>query len=124
VTLRKRNATGFGIDGNHGGSNGQNVYLWTYSANNANQRWIEVDRGNGFFSYVKQSTNFALDYNTSNQNQQWKKVSKGGSSFQLQKRNAINFCLAGGVGGARGQNVKIFTVTNSSQNQQWIITEQ
>lgn len=139
VSLRKRNATGFGIDGNHDGSNGQNVYLWSYNANNENQQWEEIDHGNGYFSYLKLDTNFALDggnggssnqnvhlwaYNPSNQNQQWKKISKGGSNYQLQKRNATNFALAGGDGGSNRQNIKINTVNTTHYNQQWIITEQ
>jgi len=136
VTLRKRNANGFALDGGNGGENGQNVYLWNFNANNVNQQFVEVDRGGGFYSYIKQGTNFALDggnggetgqnlylwtSKANNFNQHWKKVSKGGNVYQLQKRNSLGFSIDGGVGGATGQNVYLWSSGNSNQNQQWII---
>ena len=53
VSLRKRNASGFAMDGNRGARNGQNVYLWSYSSSNRNQKWDEISRGSGSFSYQK-----------------------------------------------------------------------
>ena len=52
VHITKRNATGFAIDGNRGAENGQNVYIWAENDNNVNQQWIEIDRGNGYYSYL------------------------------------------------------------------------
>jgi len=138
VTLRKQNAPDFAIDGNNGGANGQNVYLWNFNPNNVNQQFIEIDRGNGFYSYVKQGTNFALDggsggargqnvnlweVSETNFNQQWRKISKGGNTYQLQKRNALGFSIDGDAGGARRQNIYLWRTLNNNQNQQWIIEE-
>jgi len=98
VTMRKGNSN-FAIDGNNGGANEQNVYLWSYSASNVNQQWVEVSRGSGFYSYKKRNTNYCLDggvggqngqnvklytCGTSNQNQHWKKVNIGGGKYRLQ----------------------------------------
>jgi len=59
--LRKRNKREFAIDGGGGGSNGQNVKLWASNTNNVNQKWVQINRGNGFFSFKKANTNFCLD---------------------------------------------------------------
>ena len=64
VHLTKRNASGFAIDAPGANpSNGDNVYLWSANQNNANQRWIEIDRGNGYYSYQKEGTNYCIDGN-------------------------------------------------------------
>jgi len=61
VQMVKRNASNFAIDGNHGGENLQDVYLWSESEENVNQQWFEIDRGNGYYSYQKVDTEFCLD---------------------------------------------------------------
>jgi len=136
VTLRKRNATGFALDGGPGGSNGQNIYLWSHNSNNANQQFIEIDRGGGFFSYQKVGTNFSIDggnggqraqnvylwqTNANNFNQHWRKVLINGNTFRLQKRNSPGFSIDGGRGGQRLQNVYLWSSGNNNQNMQWII---
>ncbi|MFK8161975.1 MAG: ricin-type beta-trefoil lectin domain protein, partial [Lewinella sp.] len=136
VTMRKRNATGYAIDGNGGGSNNQNVHLWSYNPNNVNQQWIEIPRGNNFYSYQKVGTNYCLDggnggarnqnlklwsCNSSNQNQQWKKISVGGGAHRLYKRNATAYNINGGNGGSNGRNVNIYDNT-TSQNVHWVFT--
>ncbi|MDP0491593.1 MAG: RICIN domain-containing protein [Verrucomicrobiota bacterium JB023] len=136
VTMRKRNASGYGIDGNNGGSDGQNVYLWSHDPNNVNQQWEEIDRGGGYFSYQKRNTNFSLDggngggngqnlylWTTSdnNYNQHWRKVHVSGSLYLLQKRNATGYSIDGGAGGASGQNVYLWSTNTGNRNQQWII---
>lgn len=55
VNMRKKNAMGYAIDGNNGGANGQQVYLWEFNADNINQDWIEIDRGGGYYSYQKKA---------------------------------------------------------------------
>lgn len=57
VHIKKRNATNFAIDGGNGAANDQDVKLYAQNPNNVNQQWIEIDRGNGFFSYQKNNTN-------------------------------------------------------------------
>ena len=135
VTIRKRNATGFGLDGGNGFANGQNVYLWTHNPNNVNQQWEEIDRGGGYYSYQKAGTNHSIDggnggasgqnvylwaTNANNQNQQWRKVSVGGGAYQLVKRNAP-YAMNGGGGGANGQNVNLYSSSATSQNLQWFV---
>jgi len=137
VHITKRNATGFAIDGNKGGANGQDVYLWSESGTNENQQWLEIDRGNGYYSYQKVGTDFALDggkggadrqnvylwtVEEDNYNQHWKKVDLGNGAFQLVKRNAPSFALNGGGSGSNGQSITLFDSSNSSENLQWYIT--
>ncbi|MGJ8638236.1 MAG: discoidin domain-containing protein [Opitutaceae bacterium] len=135
VTMRKRNSSGYGLDGGNGAADGQNVYLWSQNSNNVNQQWEEIDRGNGYYSYQKAGTNYSLDggngggngqnlylWNTSatNYNQQWKKVQISGNIYLLQKRNASGYSLDGGNGGANGQNVYLWGTNTGNQNQHWI----
>ncbi|WP_299313683.1 RICIN domain-containing protein [uncultured Aquimarina sp.] len=137
VHIVKRNATGFAIDGNKSGADGQNVYLWSANPNNANQQWIEIDRGNGYYSYQKKGTNFCMDGNRdgatgqnvylwtcseNNPNQHWQKVDVGGGAFKLIKRNAPGFALDGGSGGSDSQNIALWDSSNTSQNLHWNIT--
>ena len=136
VQLVKRNATGFAVDGMDGAANRQNVQLAAINPNDINQRWIEIDRGNGFYSYQKQGTGHCLDGNNgganrqnvhlwicgaNNLNQHWQKVNVGSGFVQLRKRNALGFTLNGGSGGSQGQNVSIFDSSNPSQNLHWRI---
>lgn len=137
VHITKRNATGFAIDGGGDGANGQNVYLWSANESNENQQWIEIDRGNEYYSYKKVGTNYCIDGNNqganrqnvylwnceeNNENQHWKKVSVGGGAYKLIKRNAPEYALDGGSNGVNGQNVQLYNASNTSQNLHWIIT--
>ncbi|GAA3516904.1 hypothetical protein GCM10022393_33730 [Aquimarina addita] len=137
VTIQKRNATGYAIDGGNGGANRQDVYLWSYDPTNPNQQWVEIDRGNGYYSYQKQGTNYCIDGNRggankqnvylwtcgeNNYNQHWEKVSAGGGSYKLIKRNASGFTLDGGSGGKDGQTVQLWNSSVTHQNLNWIIT--
>lgn len=134
VQLRKRNAMNYAVDGNVGGANGQNVYLWSQNSGNVNQQWVEISRGNNFFSYKKKNTNYCLDggnggangqnvylwtCNSGNQNQHWKKVNLGGGNYRLEKRNASSYSIDGGNGGGNGQNLYLWSSNNSNQNQHW-----
>ena len=137
VHIRKRNAQAFAIDGSNGAGNGQNVYLLAQNANNTNQQWVEIDRGNGYYSYQKQGTNHCLDgnknganrqnvylwlCNDNNQNQHWQKTSTDSGFFKLIKRNASGFAINGGSNGSNGQNVDLYDASNPSHNLQWSIT--
>lgn len=136
VHITKRNASDFAIDGNNGTSNGVNILLWTANQDNTNQQWVEIDRGDGYYSYQKQGSNYCIDGNSggadrqnvylwtcaeNNQNQHWGKVSTDSGFFQLVKRNAPGFALDGGSDGANGQNVQLFDSSNTSYNLQWSI---
>lgn len=134
VHMRKRNSSGFAIDGGNGGANGQNVYLWSFNSGNVNQKWVEINRGGGFYSYQKKNTNYCLDggnggangqnvylwtCNSSNQNQHWKKVNAGSGHYRLEKRNAPAYSIDGNNGGANGQSLYLWSSSNTNQNQQW-----
>ncbi|GAA3510882.1 hypothetical protein GCM10022393_25660 [Aquimarina addita] len=134
VHMKKRNASTFAIDGNWGGSNRQNIFLWSANTNNVNQQWNEIDRGNGYYSYQKSGTNHCIDGNNggangqnvylwdcgeNNYNQHWRKVDVGGGSYRLEKRNSPGYSLDGGRNGVDGQNLYLWTSNNANQNQHW-----
>lgn len=134
VHITKRSGQDYAIDGNQGAANGQSVYLWNQSTNNVNQRWIEINRGGGYYSYQKQGTDHCLDGGNgganrqdvylwscsgTNQNQQWFKSSTDSGFVKLIKRNSSGFALDGGTGGSNGQNVNLYDSSNSSHNLQW-----
>jgi len=125
VHIRKRNATGFALDGGRGGADGQNLYLWKQNEANVNQQWIEINRGKGYYSYQKKGTNYCIDggdggaiaqnvrlwtCNDDNDSQQWLKEELGGRAFRLSKRNALGFAIDGGNRGRNGQKIKMYTV--------------
>lgn len=130
--LVKRNATGFAIDGGSGGANGQSIELYT-NVNHNNLTWIEIDRGDGYYSYQKKNTNYCIDggnggangqdvylweCSEGNQNQHWQKIDAGNGHYRLQKRGT-NFSIDGGNGGAINQNVYLWSSSSTNQNQQW-----
>ncbi|MDO5968857.1 T9SS type A sorting domain-containing protein [Flavivirga aquimarina] len=131
--LVKRNSTGFAIDGGSGGANGQSIELYT-NINHNNLRWIEIDRGGGYYSYQKYGTNYCIDggnngangqdvylweCGNNNQNQHWLKINAGNGHYRLQKRNAPSYSIDGGNQGAINQNVYLWTSSSTNQNQQW-----
>jgi hypothetical protein len=134
VHMRKRNASSFAIDGNNGGANGQQIYLWSADVNNVNQAWVEIDRGGGYYSYQKLNTNYCIDggnggengqlvilwtCDPNNQNQHWQKIDAGNSNYRLQKRNASGYSIDGNNGGENGQELYLWASDASNQNQQW-----
>lgn len=136
VSMRKSNSLGFAIDGNGGGANAQNVYLWSYNSNNQNQHWEEISRGGDYYSYKKRGTNFCLDGDSggangqnvylwtcsdNNHNQHWKKVYVSGQ-YRLEKRNAPEYSMDGNRGGANRQNLYLWRSNNANQNQLWEFT--
>ena len=130
----KSNASNFAIDGDRDGANGQNIYLFRSNPDNINQQWVEIDRGQGYYSYQKQGTNFCIDGDRGgqngqnvylwtcqddNQNQHWRKVNVGGGNTRLEKRNAPNFSIDGDSGGQNFQNVYLWRSNDNNGNQQW-----
>ena len=137
VHITKRNATGYAIDGSTGGANGQSVTLSSSNITDEGQLWVEIDRGNGYYSYEKYGTNYSLDgngegvnnqsvylweTNDSNQNQQWQKVAMDDGGYKLIKRNATGFAINGGSGGVEGRGITLWNSGSNSQNLQWYIT--
>jgi len=133
ISLRKSNSTSFALDGDDGGANRQNVYLWSYGATNKNQQWEEVSRGGDYYSYQKRDTNYCLDggnggenrqtvylykCSSDNQNQHWKKVTIG-NNYRLEKRNAPNYSIDGNANGENGQDVYLWQSSDTNKNQQW-----
>ncbi|MBW1296206.1 Ig-like domain-containing protein [Aquimarina litoralis] len=135
VHIRKRNAINFALDGGNGGVPNNNVFLYAANPNNVNQQWIEIDRGNGYYSYQKVNTDLCMDggnngalrqniilwnCENNNQNQHWRKVKISGNMYRLEKRNSSGFSIDGDFGGANGRATYLWTNGNSNQNQHWI----
>lgn len=135
VHIRKRNATNFALDGGDGETPNNNVSLFAANPNNVNQQWIEIDRGNGYYSYQKVNTDLCMDggnngalrqniilwnCQNNNQNQHWRKIKISGNMYRLEKRNASGFSIDGDFGGANGKATYLWTNSNSNQNQHWI----
>ena len=89
VHIRKRNAPDFAIEGNGDAINGQSVYLSSADQDSLNQQWLEINRGDGYFSYQNTESNLCLNGNESgtamqninlascndnDQDQHWQKV--------------------------------------------------
>ncbi len=134
VHLAKRNASGFALDGGNGGANGRQIYLWSNDVNNVNQAWVEIDRGNGYYSYQKLNTDYCIDggnggangqavilwpCDANNENQHWQKIDAGNSNYRLQKRNAPGYSIDGNNGGANDQKVYLWASDANNENQQW-----
>ncbi|WP_378181239.1 T9SS type A sorting domain-containing protein [Aquimarina sp. SS2-1] len=135
VHLRKRNASGYALDGGVGGARNQNVKLWQANPGNVNQQWIEIDRGNGYYSYQKMNTSFCMDggdggangqnlrlwdCDANNQNQQWRKVKVTDNIYRLEKRNANMYSIDGNNGGENNQLAYLWRSRSTNQNQHWI----
>jgi regulation of enolase protein 1 (concanavalin A-like superfamily) len=138
VHMIKRNSDDYAIDGNYGGANEQDIYLWSQDEDNVNQQWIEIDRGDGYYSYQKMDTDYCIDGDNGgenaqnvylwecdedNQNQHWLKVDRGDGYYSLIKRNASDYALDGNNGGEDGQSIYLWSVEENNQNQHWLINE-
>ena len=132
VVMQKQN-TNFSIDGNNGARQGEQIYLFDTNLDNVNQQWVEIDVGNGFYSYQKINTSLCLDggdgadflqpvtletCDTTNHNQHWRKVSLANGSFRLEKRGT-NFSIDGNHGAQRRQVAYLWESNNNNVNQQW-----
>ncbi|UTF58973.1 polysaccharide lyase family 7 protein [Gilvimarinus sp. DA14] len=128
--------TGHSIDGNGGAQVGQQLYLWGTNLNNVNQQWVQLDRGNGFYSYKKEDTNLCWDAggggtrnqavtlqecNAGNYNQHFAKVKiyDGTEVYRFEKRNASGFSLDGNNGAAERQSIYLWNSNDDNINQQW-----
>ena len=133
VTMQKRN-TSFSLDGRNGAQSGIQAHLWNTDLNNVNQQWIEIDRGNGYYSYQKQNTPLCIDggnggqrrqavvvfnCDAANQNQHWEKLPQAGGTFRLQKRNASDYSIDGMGGAQRRQLIHLWSSSDTNVNQHW-----
>lgn len=132
--IQKRNASGYAIDGNHGGADRQSVHLWESVGINVNQLWEPVACGNGYYSFIKKGTRFALDggdearsgqavylwqYSHNNPNQQWKIISVGGGFYRIEKRTEPGYSISSGPEGDNGQAVFLTQSDDRDPNQHW-----
>lgn len=137
VHMKKRNMSGFAIDGNRGAIDGQVLYIWTSNTANVNQQWVEIDRGSGYYSYQKRNTNLCIDgqpggairqdvildqCSANDHDQHWKKVDSGAGHYRLEKRNAPEYSIDGNNGGDDGQFMYLWNSSSTNQNQQWFFT--
>ena len=112
------------------------MYLFQQNSNNVNQQWIEINRGNGFYSYRKQDTSHCLDGGANgaqgqnvylwvcrdnNQNQHWQKINAGSGFVRLLKRNASGFVLDGANNNANFASIKLFDASSQNRNLEWRI---
>ncbi|MCP8899701.1 polysaccharide lyase family 7 protein [Gilvimarinus xylanilyticus] len=134
--VMEKYGTGYSIDGNGGAQVGQQLYLWDTNLNNVNQQWVQLSRGNGYYSYKKEDTNLCWDAGSSgsrqqavtlqecnegNYNQHFSKVKiyEGTEIYRFEKRNATGFSLDGGGGAENRQSIYLWNSSDSNINQQW-----
>lgn len=136
VQLTKSNATSYSVDGNWGGEDGQDVYLWSTNSGNENQHWLEIDQGDGYYSYQKRGTDYCLDggndganrqnvylwsCSDSNENQHWLKVELADDTFRLEKRGT-SYSIDGNNNGEDGQSIYLWDSSDTNGNQQWVFS--
>ncbi len=136
--VMEKNNQSFAIDGNRGAIEGQQIYLWNTNTGNVNQNWVQLDRGNGFYSYKKLNTNLCWDggnggsrrqpvtletCDTNNQDQHWRKVKvvSGSEIYRFEKRNAPGWSIDGNGGAAQRQAIYLWNSSDSNVNQQWAL---
>ncbi|HCV79628.1 MAG: hypothetical protein CMP12_18830 [Zunongwangia sp.] len=115
-------------------SNGDNIQQWEYLGQ-SNQHWQINDLGNGFYNFIAQNSNKALDvlgFNTNNggnvgqwdyegkTNQQWEITKLSNGYYQIINRNSGKALdVANGVSfSSNGLNIQQWDV-NEKNNQQW-----
>ena len=136
VNIQKTN-TNFSIDGNRGGIQGQQLYVWASDERNVNQQWIEIKRNNNSYSYQKKDTQLCIDggnggakrqavrlqpCDASNQNQHWNKIQTANNSIRLEKRNAPGFSIDSNNGAKSGQLMYLWNSDSNNINQRWSFT--
>jgi len=135
TVLMQKQGTQYSIDGGNGSvQNELPVYLWESDANNVNQQWVEIDRGDNFYSYQRSNSSLCIDggdggalgqaivlssCDESNLSQHWNKVSVGGSSYRLEKRDAPEYSMDGNRGAAARQELHLWASSDTNENQQW-----
>lgn len=136
--MQKHNQN-FSIDGSSGAKEGQQLKLWKSKSTNKNQQWVQISRGNGYYSYKKNGTNVCWDggngganrqavtlekCDSGDKNQQWKKIKavSGTQIYRFQKRNASRYSIDGGNNGSNGQLMYLYKSNSKNVNQQWELT--
>ncbi len=135
----QKNNQSFSIDGNGGAIEGQQIYLWSTNTNNTNQNWVQLDRGNSYYSYKKEGTNLCWDggsggsrrqavtletCDAGNQDQHWSKVkvASGTEIYRFEKRNAPGWSIDGNRNADFRQAIYLWNSNSSNINQQWELT--
>ena len=135
----EKNEQSFSIDGNNGEQEGQQLYLWSTDSSNENQHWVQIDQGDGFYSYRKLDTNLCWDggdggskrqavtleeCDSEDMNQHWEKIKVISNTqiYRFEKRNASDYSIDGNGGGENGQSLYLWTSSDTNVNQQWELT--
>lgn len=128
--------TDYAIDGNHDAIEGQELYLWSTDTSNENQQWVEIYRGDGYYSYQKFDTSLCMDggddgsntqaitleeCSSTNQDQHWLKVDLDNDTYHLQKRDT-DYAIDGNWNGEDGQAIYLYEIDQTNVNQQWVFT--
>jgi poly(beta-D-mannuronate) lyase len=134
--------TGYVIDGNwYSTQEGEQVYLWEKDDDydNENQHWVQLDRGDGYYSYKKYDTNLCLDggdggsnyqavtleeCDEDNYDQHWEKikVTSGTEIYRFAKRNDTDYSIDGSGSPSNGQVIYLYKSDSDNENQQWELT--
>ena len=135
----EKNNQDFSVDGNNGAKEGQQLYMWETDASNVNQQWVQLNQGDGYYSYKKNGTSLCWDggdggakgqavtledCDSSDKNQHWKKVkvTSGTEIYRFEKRNSSGYSIDGGNKGQNGQVMYLWSSDSSNVNQQWELT--
>lgn len=127
--------TGYSIDGNGGAIEGQQIYLWPTNTNNANQKWVQINQGSGYYSYKKEGTNLCwdggnggaqrqaitlqtCDNNDYNQHFSKVKIYAGTEIYRIKKRG-VSYSIDGNNGAAKRQPIYLWNSSDSNVNQHW-----
>lgn len=140
--VMEKNDTGYSIDGNwYSTQEGEQVYLWQTDAeyDNVNQHWVQLNRGDGYYSYKKYDTSLCLDggdgganyqaitlepCDEENYDQHWQKtkVFSGTEIYQFIKRNNTSYAIDGSGSPSNGKGIYLYKTDSSNANQQWDLT--
>ena len=137
--VMEKNNQNYAIDGNNGAKEGQQLYMWKTDASNVNQQWVQLDQGDGYYSYKKNGTSLCWDggdggakgqavtledCDSSDKNQHWKKVkvTSGTEIYRFEKRNSSGYSIDGGNKGKNGQVMYLWSSNSGNVNQQWELT--
>ena len=136
--IMEKNGQNFSIDGNNGAIEGQQLYIWETDSSNSNQQWVQINQGDGYYSYKKNGTSVCWDggdggakrqavtletCDSDDYNQHWEKVAVSGSNmYRFEKRNASDYSIDGGGDGENGQVMYLWSSSDTNINQQWELT--
>ena len=137
--IMEKNGENFAIDGSNGEKEGQQLKLWETDTSASNQQWVQINQGDGYYSYKKFGTDVCWDggnggskkqavtlesCDSADMNQHWKKISIAGASstYRFEKRNTSGYSIDSQDDAENGQLMHLWSSSDSNVNQQWVLT--